>query len=72
MKNCAEVFVEIIAIQEKIPKEFSDLQSVPERNGSVQEYNWSDEGFIRRTSRELHHDLLAIESLSNQKIKIKF
>jgi len=71
MKNCIEALVEIITIQEKIPKEPNDLQIIPWSDESIQEYIWNDEEFIRRMGRELHPNLLAIESLSDQEKKKK-
>ena len=69
MKNCVEMMLDIILVQEKIPQDFNDLNLIPWKDDSIKEYILDDNEFIKRMGRELHNDLLFIETITDQSKK---
>ena len=65
MKNCVEMMLDIILVQEKIPQDFNDLNLIPWKDDSIKEYILDDNEFIKRMGRELHNDLLFIETITD-------
>jgi len=66
MKNCIDELTEILLIPEKIPQDLSDLKTIPWSDEiAIQVYFRAEDVFIKLMGRELHPDLLMIESLDS-------